>query len=86
MFAIFNFSLVVYAWLIIKETKGKSLEEMELGKFQRRYRRRITIANTFILVFNAKHTQIDLEGAQRKAKSQVESVQYVDNEKVVGKQ
>ncbi|XXH02971.1 hypothetical protein Hte_009361 [Hypoxylon texense] len=29
MFCIFNWALVVYAWLFIKETKGKSLEEME---------------------------------------------------------
>ncbi|KAI1448907.1 putative MFS sugar transporter [Annulohypoxylon stygium] len=29
MFCIFNWALVVYAWLVIKETKGKSLEEME---------------------------------------------------------
>lgn len=32
MFAIFNCSLVVYTWFFIKETKGKSLEEMELRK------------------------------------------------------
>ncbi|KAI1798726.1 putative MFS sugar transporter [Daldinia bambusicola] len=29
MFCIFNWALVVYAWFFIKETKGKSLEEME---------------------------------------------------------
>ncbi|ETI23266.1 hypothetical protein G647_05065 [Cladophialophora carrionii CBS 160.54] len=29
MFAIFNAALVVYAWLVIKETTGKSLEDME---------------------------------------------------------
>ncbi|KAI1383965.1 putative MFS sugar transporter [Hypoxylon trugodes] len=29
MFCIFNWSLVIYAWFVIKETKGKSLEEME---------------------------------------------------------
>ncbi|KAH7165702.1 general substrate transporter [Dactylonectria macrodidyma] len=29
MFAIFNFALVLYAFFVIKETKGKSLEEME---------------------------------------------------------
>ncbi|KAI0829574.1 putative MFS sugar transporter [Hypoxylon sp. FL0890] len=29
MFCIFNWALVVYAWFVIKETKGKSLEEME---------------------------------------------------------
>ncbi|KAJ9644820.1 hypothetical protein H2204_001282 [Knufia peltigerae] len=29
MFAIFNFALVVYSWFVIKETTGKSLEEME---------------------------------------------------------
>ncbi|PIG79321.1 MFS quinate transporter [Aspergillus arachidicola] len=29
MFCIFNWILVVYAWLFIKETTGKSLEEME---------------------------------------------------------
>ncbi|KPM38817.1 hypothetical protein AK830_g7752 [Neonectria ditissima] len=30
MFSIFNFALVVYSFLVIKETKGRSLEEMEL--------------------------------------------------------
>lgn len=30
MFAIFNFANVVYVWFIIKETNGKSLEEMEV--------------------------------------------------------
>lgn len=29
MFAVFNFALVVFVWFFIKETKGKSLEEME---------------------------------------------------------
>ncbi|XXH02914.1 hypothetical protein Hte_009304 [Hypoxylon texense] len=29
MFCIFNYALVVFAWFFIKETKGKSLEEME---------------------------------------------------------
>ncbi|KAI5918661.1 putative MFS sugar transporter [Camillea tinctor] len=29
MFCIFNWALVIFAWLFIKETKGKSLEEME---------------------------------------------------------
>ncbi|KAI1078940.1 putative MFS sugar transporter [Whalleya microplaca] len=29
MFCIFNWALVVYTWFVIKETKGKSLEEME---------------------------------------------------------
>ncbi|KAH7018394.1 general substrate transporter [Microdochium trichocladiopsis] len=32
MFCIFNWALVVYAWFVIKETKGKSLEEMEARK------------------------------------------------------
>ncbi|KAJ4358375.1 uncharacterized protein N0V89_002957 [Didymosphaeria variabile] len=30
MFAIFNCSLIAYTWFFIKETKGRSLEEMEL--------------------------------------------------------
>ncbi|KAK7432348.1 hypothetical protein QQZ08_000910 [Neonectria magnoliae] len=30
MFSIFNFALMVYAFLVIKETKGRSLEEMEI--------------------------------------------------------
>ncbi|KAK2598075.1 hypothetical protein QQS21_005786 [Conoideocrella luteorostrata] len=30
MFAIFNWALVIYTWFFIKETKGRSLEEMEL--------------------------------------------------------
>lgn len=29
MFCVFNWALVVYVWLFIKETKGKSLEDME---------------------------------------------------------
>ncbi|KAK3191576.1 hypothetical protein K4F52_002391 [Lecanicillium sp. MT-2017a] len=29
MFSIFNFALMVFVWFFIKETKGKSLEEME---------------------------------------------------------
>ena len=32
MFAIFNFALVVFVWFFIKETKGRSLEEMEERK------------------------------------------------------
>lgn len=32
MFCIFNWILVVYAWLFIKETTGKSLEEIEEGQ------------------------------------------------------
>ncbi|KAF7559270.1 hypothetical protein G7046_g4875 [Stylonectria norvegica] len=60
MFAIFNFALVVYAWLFIKETKGRSLEEMEL-------------------IFNAKHTQIDLEGAERKTHEHIDK--QVDEER-----
>lgn len=34
MFAIFNCSLVAYTWFFIKETKGRSLEEMELCQLQ----------------------------------------------------
>lgn len=30
MFAIFNFANVVYVWFFIRETNGKSLEEMEV--------------------------------------------------------
>lgn len=33
MFAIFNWALVVFVWFFIKETKGKSLEEMEACEF-----------------------------------------------------
>jgi MFS family permease len=33
MFAIFNLALVAYTWFFIKETKGRSLEEMELCKW-----------------------------------------------------
>lgn len=33
MFSIFNFALMVFVWFFIKETKGKSLEEMEERKF-----------------------------------------------------
>ena len=30
MFAIFNYAIILYSWLFIKETAGKSLEEMEV--------------------------------------------------------
>ncbi|CAM1507892.1 Fc.00g047400.m01.CDS01 [Cosmosporella sp. VM-42] len=60
MFSIFNFALVIYTFFVIKETKGRSLEEMEL-------------------IFNAKLTQIDLEGANRKAHSQTEVATHVDD-------
>lgn len=33
MFAIFNWALVVFVWFFIKETKGKSLEEMDESKY-----------------------------------------------------
>lgn len=33
MFAVFNWALVVFVWFFIRETKGKSLEEMEESKF-----------------------------------------------------
>ncbi|KAF4119800.1 Sugar (and other) transporter [Geosmithia morbida] len=32
MFAIFNYTLVIFTWFFIKETRGKSLEEMEASK------------------------------------------------------
>jgi hypothetical protein len=32
MFAIFNFALVFYSYFLIKETKGLSLEEMDIRK------------------------------------------------------
>ena len=34
MFAVFNWALVVFVWFFVKETKGKSLEEMEERKSQ----------------------------------------------------
>lgn len=30
MFAIFNYAIIVYSWFFLKETTGKSLEEMEI--------------------------------------------------------
>ncbi|KAJ5089165.1 hypothetical protein N7532_007849 [Penicillium argentinense] len=60
MFAIFNWALVVYVWFFIKETKGRSLEEMEL-------------------IFNARHTQLDLEEAYHKTG---QTVKHVENEEV----
>ena len=30
MFAIFNYAIIVYSWFFLKETQGKSLEEMEV--------------------------------------------------------
>lgn len=85
MFAIFNWALVIYVWLFIKEvslkitpivryatlliartqTKGKSLEEMEL-------------------IFNAKHTQLDLEQVHHKSGQTVEHVEDQDAKGRVG--
>lgn len=33
MFAVFNWALLVLVWFFVKETKGKSLEEMEARKY-----------------------------------------------------
>jgi hypothetical protein len=30
MFAIFNYAIIVYSYFLLKETTGKSLEEMEV--------------------------------------------------------
>jgi hypothetical protein len=30
MFAIFNYAIIIYSWFLLKETQGKSLEEMEV--------------------------------------------------------
>ena len=30
MFAIFNYAIIIYSWFFLKETRGKSLEEMEI--------------------------------------------------------
>ncbi len=30
MFAIFNYAIIVYSYFVLKETTGKSLEEMEI--------------------------------------------------------
>ena len=30
MFAIFNYAIIFYSWFLLKETQGKSLEEMEI--------------------------------------------------------
>ncbi|KAJ5808640.1 hypothetical protein N7474_009909 [Penicillium riverlandense] len=59
MFCIFNWALVLYTWLFIKETKGKSLEEMEL-------------------VFNARHTQLDLNATHRKANEHFEHIEELE--------
>lgn len=34
MFAVFNWALVVFVWFFVKETKGRTLEEMEACKCQ----------------------------------------------------
>ncbi|ORY70303.1 quinate permease [Pseudomassariella vexata] len=56
MFSIFNWSLVIFAWFVVKETKGKSLEEMEEGG----------------KVFGSSATAIDFEAVHRKAHQEVE--------------
>jgi hypothetical protein len=30
MFSFFNYAIIVYSWFFLKETQGKSLEEMEV--------------------------------------------------------
>lgn len=41
MFAIFNYALSLYAFFLIKETTGKSLEDMERGKLRLRVKPRL---------------------------------------------
>lgn len=62
MFCIFNWALVGYTFIFIKETKGLSLEEMELRKYSY-CRERIGL---MCAVFD-KNTQIDLVGARQRA-------------------
>ncbi|KAI1756119.1 general substrate transporter [Xylaria castorea] len=46
MFAIFNFSLVIFVWFFVKETKGKSLEEMETVFNRNAYEKRSVTTKT----------------------------------------
>lgn len=69
MFCIFNYSLVVFAWFFIKETKGKSLEEMEACKLSSRCSTaQLHELLIQFVVFGATATAIDVEAVHAKAK------------------
>ncbi|KAF7594856.1 hypothetical protein BBP40_008186 [Aspergillus hancockii] len=80
MFCIFNWALVVYTWFFIKETKGRSLEEMELSE---PHHHNLSDEPLTCLVFNAKSTRIDIEGAHRKPYGETENATAVENEKTI---
>lgn len=64
MFSVFNFALVVYSFFIIKETKGRSLEEMEIRKSTMdspNFMLKSSIADFCFTVFNSKKAESDVE-------------------------
>lgn len=84
MFCIFNYSLVVFAWFFIKETKGKSLEEMEACKSPSTpyfvLRGQIT---DILVVFGSSATAIDVETVHEKVRAEQSTapVNQVENER-----
>lgn len=76
MFCIFNWSLVVYVWFVIKETKGKSLEEMEACKCPQRIgpsdRKSEVCADSPLYLVFAPKTVVDNEAVGKDSGHRVE--------------
>lgn len=69
MFCIFNWAIVFYVFFFIKETTGKSLEEMEDGKLKYQSSAKLTIAvfNSNIVRFRKDDDPVeDLPSTQAK--------------------
>jgi hypothetical protein len=90
MFCCFNWALVLYTWFFIKETKGLSLEEMEICEFifsfffslfgspiikmVQDWLIRCVVLHTQKLVFNAKRTPISVLAYRHDDKSSDDDV------------
>lgn len=89
MFCCFNWALVLYTWFFIKETKGLSLEEMEICKsfcslpsshtisinqLGHAQGKRLMSRANLLLVFNAKRTPISILAYRHDDKSSDDGV------------
>jgi len=76
MFCIFNWSLAVYVWFVIKETKGKSLEDMEVCKCPQRGdrddRKSEVGADDFLFSVFAPKTVVDDEAVGKDSSHRIE--------------
>lgn len=76
MFAVFNWALVVFVWFFVKETKGRTLEEMEACKCQLTFdhQMRVIFADESCTVFADRNPFRDSESAQGDLLTRAEQV------------